>query len=111
MPRNMLPQHGSSNDALVALPQAFFAEPQSVLETPWAMAAIPDFIFAQTKGLRPPQLTRDLRFAFGMKRLAARKPDVHWSVVEVQHLSKPRNALRNLLMQARVILELARARP
>ena len=106
--RSVLARHGVSNNALAALPQAFFAALPPLLEAPWAMAAIPDFIFPQTMGLRPPELARDLRFGFAMMRLAARRPDVHKLAVEVQHLLKPRRALRNPLMLARVMLEVAK---
>jgi len=106
--RSLLERDGVGSNALAALPQAFFARLQPLLETPWAMAAIPDFIFPQTTGVRPPGLARDLRFAFAMTRLAARNPDVHRLVVEVQHLLKPRRAFRTPLMLARVMLEMAR---
>ena len=76
-----------------------------MLETPWAMAALPDFIFAQTTGTRPPDFARMLRLGLAMQRLAARRPDVHKLVVEVQHLLKPRSAYRRPLLMARLLLE------
>jgi hypothetical protein len=72
------------------------------------MAAIPDFIFPHATGLLPPALARELRFAFALMRLAARKPDVHKLVVEVQHLLRPRGALCSPLILARVMLEVAK---
>ena len=43
-----------------------------------------------------------------MLRLAARRPDVHKLVVEVQHLLKPRSAYRSPLLMARVLMEVIR---
>ena len=91
--------------ALANLPQAFFAALGPILETPWAMAAVPDFIFAQTTGNRPADFDRLLRLGLAMQRLAARRPEVHKLVVEVQHLLKPRSAYRTPLLMARLLLE------
>ena len=90
---------------LSALPEAYFAELGSILETPWAQAAVPDFIFAQTTGQRPADFARMLRLGLAMQRLAARRPEVHKLVVEVQHLLKPRSAYRRPLLMARLLLE------
>ena len=106
--RSLLARGGVGGNALVALPHVFFAGLQPLLDTPWAMAAIPDFIFPSTTGLRPPTLARDLRLAVALLRLAARKPDVHKLVVEVQHLLKPRSVYRNPLIWARVMLEVVK---
>ena len=90
---------------LANLAETFFAALGPMLETPWAMAALPDFIFAQTTGTRPPDFARMLRLGLAMQRLAARRPDVHKLVVEVQHLLKPRSAYRRPLLMARLLLE------
>ena len=106
--QSLLERYGVGRNALAALPHAFFARLQPLLETPWAMAAIPDFIFPSTTGRRPPKFARDLRLAVALLRLAARKPDMHKLVVEVQHLLKPRSVYRNPLIWARVMLEAAK---
>ena len=109
--RRVLARSKGDSDPLApmaALAPAFFAELLPLLETPWAMAAIPDFIFPDTTGDRPPDLERTLRVAFAMLRLAARRPDVHKLVVEVQHLLKPRSAYRSPLLMARVLMEVIR---
>ena len=95
----------SGSATLAGLPQAYFAALGPILETPWAMAAVPDFIFPQTTGERPPDFARLLRLGFAMQRLAARRPDVHKLVIEVQHLLKPRSAYRTPLLMARLLLE------
>ncbi len=97
-----------ASDPLATLAPTFFAELRPLLETPWAMAAIPDFIFPDTTGERPPDLERTLKVAFATLRLAARRPDVHKLVVEVQHLLKPRSAYRSPMLMARVLMEVIR---
>ena len=87
------------------LAAAFFAGLGPILETPWAMAAIPDFIFAQTTGERPADFDRMLKLGRALQRLAGREPAVHRLMVEVQHLLKPRSAYRRPLLLARLMLE------
>lgn len=87
------------------LPEAFFAALGSILETPWSMAAVPDFIFPQTTGQRPPDFARVLRLGLAMQRLAARRADVHKLMIEVQHLLKPRSALRTPLLMVQLLME------
>lgn len=109
--RGVLTRSAGDSDplaTLATLAPTFLAELQPLLETPWAMAAIPDFIFPDTTGERPPDLKRTLKLAFAMLRLAARRPDVHKLVVEVQHLLKPRSAYRSPLLMARVLMEVIR---
>jgi 2-polyprenyl-6-methoxyphenol hydroxylase-like FAD-dependent oxidoreductase len=103
--RRLLARAAADNTVLANLPENFFAALGPILETPWAMAAVPDFIFAQTTGERPTDFARVLRLGFAMQRLAARRPDVHKLVVEVQHLLKPRSAYRTPLLMARLLLE------
>ena len=106
--RRLLAQGAVDGAAVATLPQAFFAALQPLLETPWAMAAIPDFIFPHTTGERPPDFARTLKLGLAMLRLAARRPDVHKLVVEVQHLLKPLSAYRSPLLQARLLMEALR---
>lgn len=106
--RRVLARSAVNPNPLATLAPAFFAELLPLLETPWAMAAIPDFIFPDTQGQRPPDLERTLKFAFAMLRLAARQPDVHKLVVEVQHLLKPRSAYRSPMLMTRVLMEMIR---
>lgn len=76
-----------------------------ILETPWAMAAIPDFIFPQTLGDRPPDFARMLKLGFALQGLAARRPAVHRLMIEVQHLLKPRSVYKSPLLKAQLLLE------
>lgn len=105
--RRLLRSNGAS-DPLAMLAPTFFSEVNTLLDTPWMMAAIPDFIFPETIGQRPSDLQRNLKFGAALTRLAARKPDVHKLMVEVQNLVKPRSVYRRPMFMARMLLEMAR---
>lgn len=107
--RRLLAQSARQSDPLATLASAFFTQAEPLLETPWAMAAIPDFIFPETTGQRPLDLARNLAFALALTRLAARKPDVHKLMMEVSNLLKPRSVYRSPILMARVLMEMARA--
>jgi 2-polyprenyl-6-methoxyphenol hydroxylase-like FAD-dependent oxidoreductase len=89
-------------DPLARLAPAFFAEACGLIETPWASAAVPDFAFPETKGQRPPDLDRMLKFRRALNRLAAADPAVHKLMSEVGHLLKPRSVLRDPALVERV---------
>ena len=83
------------NDPLAGLAPAFFAEAARLVETPWALAAVPDFVFPETRGERPADFERSLEFGAGLNRLAAEDAAVHKLLFEVRHLLKPRSVLRD----------------
>jgi 2-polyprenyl-6-methoxyphenol hydroxylase-like FAD-dependent oxidoreductase len=91
----LLRKKAEEADPLAGLAPAFFAGASAVIETPWAVAAIPDFSFPETKGQRPPDVERTREFGVALTRLAARDPDVHKIMVEVQALVRPRSVLRD----------------
>ena len=106
--RRLLARSEGAGDPLATLAPRFFAGVNTLLETPWMMAAIPDFVFPETEGQRPADLQRNLKFAAALTRLAARKPDVHKLMVEVQNLVKPRSVYRRPIFMARILLEMMR---
>jgi 2-polyprenyl-6-methoxyphenol hydroxylase-like FAD-dependent oxidoreductase len=93
-------------DPLAQLAPAFFAEARALIETPWALAAIPDFVFPRTEGERPPDFERTREFGAALTLLAARDANVHKLMVEVEHLLKPRSVLRkpDLLERVRAVM-------
>jgi len=99
---------GQDGDALSTLAARFFEQIESILETPWASAALPDFVFSDTTGTRPADLEQTLRFGSALMRLAAREADVHKLVTEVGNLLKPRSAYREPAFRQRVADEMAR---
>ena len=92
---------------MTRLAQAFFARVQAILETPWAMAAVPDFVHPETRGERPADLAQSLQFGLALDRVAARDPAVHRLTLEVQHLLKPRSVYREPHLAGRVLAEMA----
>jgi len=94
-------------DPLAALAPAFFAEAGALIDTPWAAAAIPDFVHPDTRGERPANFEQTLKFGLGLTKLAARDPDVHRLTAEVQHLLKPRSVYQDPALVQRVLAVLA----
>ena len=94
-------------DPLGGIALAFFAEACGLIETPWAAAAVPDLAFPETKGHRPPDLDGILKFGRALNRLAAVDPAVHQQMIEVQHLIRPRNVLRDPNFVQRVQMVMA----
>ena len=90
------------------LAQAFLAEIQPLLETPWAVA-ISDLVYPQTRGERPPDLERRLQYAGALMRLAAEDAEVDKLLAEVRSLLKPQSALREPELASRVMALMAPA--
>ncbi len=86
----LLSARAGEPDPVDKLASAFFAEADALIETPWAQAAIPDFVHPDTRGERPADLEQTLKFGLALTRLMARDPAIHKLVAEVQHLLKPR---------------------
>ncbi len=84
----------------------FFRKVAAIVEAPWSMAAVPDFVFPSTVGARPPDLARSLRFVVALTRATARHPDIHKLAAEVQHLLRPRTALMEPHVLERIMSEM-----
>jgi 2-polyprenyl-6-methoxyphenol hydroxylase-like FAD-dependent oxidoreductase len=81
-------------DPLAGLASDFFTEAATMIETPWALAAVPDLAHPKAQGERPEDLEQRVQFGEGLNRLAAEDADVHKLWVEVLHLLKPQSVLR-----------------
>lgn len=88
-----------------ALARAYFGAVEHLLETPWEMSALPDFVFPQTTGPRPADMERRIVLGQALLRLAARDPAVHRLSAEVQHLLKPRSVYRRPVLAVRLAWE------
>ena len=97
----LLEARRASADPLGDLAPAFFAEANATVETPWAVA-MGDFAYPQTRGERPPDFERSQLFQIGLFRLMAEDPEVHRLSSLVNHLMKPRSALRDPALVQRV---------
>jgi hypothetical protein len=89
-------------DPLNKLADAFFVAIQEVLETPWGVA-MNDFVFPKTRGQRPADFEQRIQYGIALFRLAAEDASVHKLMIEVNHLLKPRSALREPKIAERVI--------
>jgi 2-polyprenyl-6-methoxyphenol hydroxylase-like FAD-dependent oxidoreductase len=95
-------------DPLGGLAEAFFAEIQPLLETPWAVA-MADLVYPQTRGERPPDLERRLQYTRALMRLAAEDAEADKILAEVRSLLKPQSALREPELASRVMSMMAAA--
>jgi 2-polyprenyl-6-methoxyphenol hydroxylase-like FAD-dependent oxidoreductase len=103
----LLTAQSAESDGLAALPAAFFAEAERLIDTPWWTAAIPDFSDPRTEGQRPSDLEDTLKFFVALLKLAAQDAAVHKLFIEVQNLLKPRGAYRDpeLVRRVRAVME------
>jgi 2-polyprenyl-6-methoxyphenol hydroxylase-like FAD-dependent oxidoreductase len=94
-------------DGLATLAPAFFAQAEALIGTAWEAAAVPDLLLPETTGERPADFQERILFRRALTRLAADDPEVHRLTLEVQHLMRPRSALRDpaLMRRARAVME------
>lgn len=105
----LLERCAAEPDPLAGLASAFFAQSATLIETPWAVAATPDLAHPKTVGERPEDLDQALEFTEGLVQLAAEDPAVHKLLLEVFHLIKPQDVLREPDLVERVKAVLAQA--
>ena len=67
----------------------FISTVQTILDTPWNMSAVPDFIFAETRGDRPQGFEKLLVREFQLARASALHPDIRQLHAEVRSLLRP----------------------
>jgi 2-polyprenyl-6-methoxyphenol hydroxylase-like FAD-dependent oxidoreductase len=92
---------------LVGLGRDFLRAIQPVIETPWMMAAIPDFIYPDTRGERPDDLAHHLRFMKALRRISIQDAAFHKLTVEVWHLIKPHSVYKEAEYAERIAAEMA----
>jgi 2-polyprenyl-6-methoxyphenol hydroxylase-like FAD-dependent oxidoreductase len=106
--QRLLERLGEGGNPLAALAPAFFAEVQTLIETPWSVAIL-DFAFPDARGQRPADFETTLKFGIALTRLAAEDPAVHQLTAEVQHLLRPRSAYRDPALVQRVLAKMTEA--
>jgi 2-polyprenyl-6-methoxyphenol hydroxylase-like FAD-dependent oxidoreductase len=106
--QRLLERLGEGSDAIAALAPAFFAEVQTLIETPWSWAIL-DFALPDTRGQRPPDFETTLKFGIALTRLAAEDPAVHKLTAEVRNLLRPRSVYRDPALVQRVLAKMAEA--
>jgi len=105
--RRLLSTH-TAKDPLATLAREFLAEAEALIEQPWAISAIPDFIYPQTRGQRPEDLEYRLKSQLALTRIATRDASVYKLLAEVRHLLKPLTVLDEPELVRRVEAEMAR---
>ena len=92
----------SDHDLLSVLATDFLNQTENLIADPWAISAVPDFIYPETTGIRPQDLPERLNFQKGLARLAARDLAVFELLVDVRHLLKPLNVLNDPTIAGRI---------
>jgi hypothetical protein len=105
--RRLLSVHAWQAKPLATVGRAFLAEAEAIIEAPWAISAIPDFIYPQTRGERPEDLEDRLKFQGALTRISTHDADVFELVAEVRHLLKPLSVLDEPELIRKVEAEMA----
>jgi len=98
-------------DPLGTLAATFLTKAETLIADPWAMSAIPDFIYPDTIGERPPDLEDRLTFQRALGRSAVRDAEIYELLLEIRHVLKPLTLLDDPSIVKRVKEELADASP
>jgi 2-polyprenyl-6-methoxyphenol hydroxylase-like FAD-dependent oxidoreductase len=105
--RRLLSANAWNADPLATLGMAFLAGAETLIGDPWAISALPDFVYPQTRGERPEDLEDRLKAQGALARIATRDPAVYELFAEVRHLLKPLSALDEPDLVRRVEAETA----
>jgi 2-polyprenyl-6-methoxyphenol hydroxylase-like FAD-dependent oxidoreductase len=98
-------------DWRAGLARAFLTKADTLITHPWAMSAIPDFIYPDTTGERPPDLQDRLNFQRALYRLAVFDAEIYQLLVEIRHVLKPLTLLDSPSIVRRVKGEIASSHP
>jgi 2-polyprenyl-6-methoxyphenol hydroxylase-like FAD-dependent oxidoreductase len=82
-------------DSIATLAPTFLSKAETLIADPWAMSALPDLIYPETIGERPPDLEDRLNFQGALNRLAARNVKIHELLTEIRHLLRPLTLLED----------------
>jgi 2-polyprenyl-6-methoxyphenol hydroxylase-like FAD-dependent oxidoreductase len=92
--------------SLATLAPTFLNKAETLIADPWAMSAIPDLIYPQTIGERPPDFEDRLNFQSALDRLAVRDVNIYKLLIEIRHLLKPLTLLDDPSLVMRVKKEM-----
>lgn len=104
--RRLLTVNARKADPLAMLGSHFLTEVEALLEDPWAMSAIPDFVYPKTRGERPKDLEDKLQFQKALIHLTTRDADLGELLAEVRNLLKPMSVLNEPDIVRRVEAEM-----
>ena len=98
-------------DSLAGLAPTFLTKADTLIADPWAMSAIPDFIYPDTTGERAPDLQDRLNFQRALSRLAILDAEIYELLLEIRHVLKSLSLLDDPSIVRRVEEEMAAAAP
>jgi 2-polyprenyl-6-methoxyphenol hydroxylase-like FAD-dependent oxidoreductase len=104
--RRQLALLADQDDALAQLSSAYFKAASPIVDMAWSLASL-DFAYPQTRGTRPEGLEDALKYLSALVRLAARDPEVHKLMNEVQQLTRPSSVYREPALLRRIAAEMA----
>jgi 2-polyprenyl-6-methoxyphenol hydroxylase-like FAD-dependent oxidoreductase len=104
--RRQLALLADQDDALARLSSAYLKAATPMVDMAWGLASL-DFAYPQTRGTRPEGLDDALKFLSALIRLAARDPEVHKLMNEVQQLMRPSSVYREPALVRRIAAEMA----
>ena len=84
--RRVLIEHAASVSPLAYLATDFASQAEALIEGPWGMSAIPDFVYPETTGARPKNLADELQRQATAYRDAMDNADIHRDLYERMHL-------------------------
>jgi 2-polyprenyl-6-methoxyphenol hydroxylase-like FAD-dependent oxidoreductase len=105
--RRLLSKSAAKAQPFALLAQEFLTQAENLIKEPWAMSALPDFIYPQTRGERPADLEQRLNSQIALTRIATCDPAVWKLMSEVRHLLKPLAALEDPGLIRKVEAEMA----
>jgi hypothetical protein len=95
-------------NSLATLAPSFLTKAEALIAAPWAMSAVPDFVYPETTGERPADLEDRLNFQRALGRLAVHDAEVYELLTEVRHVLKPLSLLDDPSIVGRVKEEIAK---
>jgi 2-polyprenyl-6-methoxyphenol hydroxylase-like FAD-dependent oxidoreductase len=100
--RRLLHEKCSDEGSLKGIAAEFISSVEPLVDAPWSMAVIPDFVDPLTEGDQPPDLRQSLKFSAAVLKLASGDREIYKLLMEVQQLLKPRSAYREPQLLARL---------
>ena len=86
----------------------FFAKAAALIESPWTLAAMADFMFPDTKGERPDNLAQVYEYMQSLDALSVNDVEVHRLIADVLNLVRPVSALQEPKIKRRVVARMLR---
>jgi 2-polyprenyl-6-methoxyphenol hydroxylase-like FAD-dependent oxidoreductase len=105
--RRLRSANAVKSDPLATLAEQFLSEAEALIEQPWTISAIPDFIYPQTRGERPDDLEYKLNAQLALARIATRDASIWKLLSEVRNLLKPLAVLEEPGLVRRVEAEIS----